>query len=112
MRTQRNRPFCANGGFADLRKTPAANHQTDFDAPLYNVWKQQEKTPGSGHYGNSEVRWLDNLLYLYTQPFDIVIDPFAGGGSTIEVCEEPCVATGLGTGSPPKNARRKSVATT
>jgi site-specific DNA-adenine methylase len=43
---------------------------------------------GSQHFGNSEVRWLDNLLYLYTQPFDIVVDPFAGGGSTIDVCKK------------------------
>jgi hypothetical protein len=29
--------------------------------------------------GDSEVRWLDNLLYLYTKPFDIVVDTFASG---------------------------------
>jgi hypothetical protein len=29
--------------------------------------------------GNSGVRWLDNLLYLYTKPFDIVVDTFASG---------------------------------
>jgi len=42
----------------------AASHAVDFDPPIYNVWKQQEKTPGSKHFGNSEVRWVDNLLYL------------------------------------------------
>jgi len=31
---------------------------------------------------------LDNLLYIYTEPFDIVVDPFAGGGSTIDVCKK------------------------
>jgi ParB-like chromosome segregation protein Spo0J len=79
-----------NGESADLNKTQlaAAEHAADFDPPLYNIWKQQEKTNGSGHFGNSEVRWLDNLLYLYTQPFDIVIDPFAGGGSTIDLCRK------------------------
>jgi hypothetical protein len=56
--------------------------------PLYNVWKQQEKTPGSGHFGNSDVRWVDNLLYLYTKPFDVVVDPFGGGGSTIDLCRK------------------------
>jgi DNA methylase len=66
----------------------AASHAADFDPPIYNVWKQQEKTPGSKHFGNSEVRWVDNLLYLYTQPFDIVVDPFAGGGSTIDLCKK------------------------
>lgn len=65
-----------------------AEHATDFDPPIYNVWKQQTKSEGSNHFGNSEVRWLDNLLYLYTQPFDVVVDPFAGGGSTIDICKK------------------------
>jgi len=74
---------------ADLPENakPAALH-ADLDPPLYNVWKQQEKTAGASHFGNSEVRWLDNLLYLYTKPLDIVIDPFAGGGSTIDLCRK------------------------
>lgn len=77
------------GEIGSLAETPkaAANHATEFDPPLYNVWKQQEKTPGPEHFGNSEVRWLDNLLYLYTEPFDVVVDPFAGGGSTIDICK-------------------------
>lgn len=65
-----------------------ALHDADFDPPIYNIWKQQEKTTGSSHFGNSEVRWLDNLLYLYTNPFDVVMDPFAGGGSTIDICRK------------------------
>jgi hypothetical protein len=66
----------------------AAQHATDFDPPLYNVWKQQTKTAGGKHFGNSEVRWVDNLLYLYTKPFDIVVDPFAGSGSTADLCKK------------------------
>jgi transposase len=27
-------------------KKPLAEHASDFDPPIYNVWKQQEKTPG------------------------------------------------------------------
>jgi hypothetical protein len=47
---------CRN--FLNLQKTDkaAAAHAADFDAPLYNVWKQEEKHKGSGHFGNSEVR--------------------------------------------------------
>lgn len=67
---------------------PAAEHATDFDPPIYNIWKQQTKSEGSSHFGNSETRWVDNLLYLYTEPFDIIVDPFAGGGSTIDVCKK------------------------
>lgn len=84
------RGFGQFGNLADLTKTDqlAANHEADFTPPIYNVWKQQEKTPGASHFGNSEARWVDNLLYLYTQPFDIVVDPFAGGGSTIDLCKK------------------------
>ena len=77
---------------AELPKGQKANseHATDFTLPIYNIWKQQEKTNGSSHFGNSEVRWVDNLLYLYTKPFDMVVDPFAGGGSTIDICKRRC----------------------
>lgn len=60
----------------------------DWSPPLYNIWKQQTKTNAVSHFGNSEPMILDNLLYMYTEPFDIVIDPFAGGGSTIDVCKK------------------------
>jgi predicted DNA-binding protein YlxM (UPF0122 family) len=56
--------------------------------PLYDVWKVQTKSNKTSHFGNSEAQWLDNLLYMYTEPFDIVVDPFAGGGSTIDVCKK------------------------
>ena len=81
------------GEFGDVSKLAksdqsAAEHATDFTPPIYNIWKQQEKTAGSSHFGNSEVRWVDNLLYLYTKPFDVVLDPFGGGGSTIDICKK------------------------
>lgn len=60
----------------------------DFTAPLFNVWTFAKKTNEVSHYGNSEQRIVENLLYLYTEPFDIVLDPFAGGGSTIDVCRK------------------------
>lgn len=82
---------------ADLPKylKPVVLHQEQdsdgkdlFEKPIYNIWKQQRKSNGLNHFGNTEIRWLDNLLYLYTKPFDIVIDPFAGGGSTINLCKK------------------------
>jgi hypothetical protein len=36
----------------------AAEHAIDFELPIYNIWKQQEKTEGSDHFGNTEPRWL------------------------------------------------------
>lgn len=75
------------GNLAENTKV-LASHAVDFDPPIYNIWKQQDKTQGVKHPGNSEIRWLDNLLYLYAQPFAIVVDPFAGGGSTIDLCKK------------------------
>jgi len=79
--------FLNFGNIAENQKA-SASHATDFEIPLYNVWKQQDKSKGVSHFGNSEVRWLDNLLYFYTKPFDVVVDPFAGGGSTIDLCRK------------------------
>ena len=31
-----------------------AEHATDFDPPIYNIWKQQTKSEGSSHFGNSD----------------------------------------------------------
>jgi len=38
-----------NGSIAEWNKTAeaAASHLTDFDVPLYNVWKQQTKSAGT-----------------------------------------------------------------
>jgi hypothetical protein len=66
----------------------AAEHATDFDIPIYNIWKFKEKSNEVAHFGNTEITIVDNLLYLYTQPFDVVVDPFAGGGTTAGICKK------------------------
>ena len=78
--------FCNNLAPKELQKF--SFQDADFAPPLYNVWTTAKKTNNVSHFGNSEQRWLENLLYLYTNPFDIVVDPFAGGGSTIDACKE------------------------
>ena len=77
-------------GLPNLVKSDQAKAEfaDDFDIPIYNIWKFKKKSNKSGHYGNTEQVILDNLLYLYTQPFDVVVDPFAGGGSTIDICKK------------------------
>lgn len=82
--------FLQFGKLAELQKSDqlAAAHSSDFDPPIYNIWRKQTKTNEVSHFGNSEATWVDNLLYLYTKPFDVVVDPFAGGGSTIDVCKK------------------------
>ena len=74
------------------RKWKLSNFQDYEDKdglrPIYNVWTFGKKTNGVSHFGNSEQRIVDNLIYLYTEPFDIVLDPFAGGGATIDACKK------------------------
>lgn len=57
-----------------------------FAMPLYNVWSFGKKTNETSHFGNTEQRIVENLLWLYTKPLDVVVDPFGGGGSTLDVC--------------------------
>jgi len=60
----------------------------DWKPPLYDVWKVQNTSNSTRHSGQTEAQWVNNLLYMYTEPFDIVVDPFGGGGSTIDVCKK------------------------
>lgn len=62
--------------------------EPEWSPPIYDVWKQQDKSDGTKHPGNTEASFLDRLMYMYTEPFDIVVDPFGGGGSTIDVCKK------------------------
>jgi hypothetical protein len=61
--------------------------EPDYAPPIYNVWAFGKKTNETQHFGNTEQRIVDNLLWLYTEPLDIVVDPFGGGGSTLDVCK-------------------------
>jgi DNA-directed RNA polymerase specialized sigma24 family protein len=76
--------------FLNLTSAERANatHLTDFQPPLDDVWYHGTDAPRPKHYGTDGAHWLDNLLYLYTHPFDIVVDPFARGGSTIDLCQK------------------------
>lgn len=74
--------------FVKMSEVDNFTNSPDFEVPLYNVWKQQNKSNKVDHFGNSEPRWLENLLYLYTNPADIIVDPFAGSGSTIDLCKK------------------------
>ena len=41
------------------------NFQDDFTPPVCNVWKLQNKSNKSSHFGNTEQRWLENLLMIF-----------------------------------------------
>lgn len=74
--------FGKNGQVSDF-----ANFR-NFEPEVYTTWNFGKATNEVRHFGNIPPEIIDNLLYYYTQPFDIVFDPFGGGGSTIDKCLE------------------------
>ena len=60
----------------------------DYTPPVCNIWSGGESEEGDGHPGNGDPDIIRNLLYAYTEPFDLVVAPFAGEGSAIDVCRE------------------------
>ena len=55
---------------------------------IYNVWNFAGCDPrlGDDHPGRIPGQIALNLLYYYTKQGDLVVDPMAGGGSTIDAC--------------------------
>lgn len=60
----------------------------NFSPELYTLWNFQKLTNKVKVFGSVPQEIVDNLLYYYTKPFDIVFDPFGGGGATIDRCLE------------------------
>lgn len=60
----------------------------NFEPKVYTVWNFAKSTNKVKHFGNIPPEIIDNLLYYYTKPFDVIFDPFGGGGSTIDKCIE------------------------
>ena len=83
--------FGQNGQLSKMSKTNpnfATFSEDGYKPPYFNVWTATGSTNADKRPGYTEQRWLENLLYAYTEPGDIVIDPFGGGGSTIDVCKK------------------------
>jgi hypothetical protein len=78
----------------DLEALPkSAKHvalfeDSDWTPQLYDVWGWAKRGDQAQHFGNSHIGIVENLLYMLTEPFGIVVDPFAGGGSAIEACRK------------------------
>jgi len=56
---------------------------------LYNVWYFPRRDPRYGLDFEAAIpgQIVENVLYYYTEPFQVVVDPMAGGGTTIDVCK-------------------------
>jgi len=60
----------------------------NFDPQVYTVWNFPKLTNETRVFGSIPQEVMDNLLYYFTKPFDVVFDPFGGGGMTIDRCQE------------------------
>ena len=61
---------------------------SEFQPKLYNIWNQSKNNNETKHFGNFPQEFMENLIHYYTKPFDLVYDPFAGGGVTIDACSK------------------------
>lgn len=50
-------------------------------------WERDTKTPKI-HPNQKPVNLLMQLIEIFTDPYDVVIDPCAGSGSTLRACAE------------------------
>lgn len=53
---------------------------------MFNLWNFSEGTDLK-FPGQIPVGVIENLLWYFTEPFDVVYDPFAGSGTTIRACK-------------------------
>jgi DNA modification methylase len=62
------------------------------DAPQsqqhFDLWNFTKADGDSSYFGRMPPQVVENLLWLYTDVGDVVVDPFAGGGTTINVAKE------------------------
>jgi hypothetical protein len=72
-------------GYRKLAETtkPPTSLQT------FDVWNFKiDKEDNSGYFGQMPPQVVENLLWLYTNPGDVIFDPFSGAGTTIRVAKE------------------------
>jgi ParB-like chromosome segregation protein Spo0J len=72
--------------YKDLRRRD--RFSAGFQPTPYDVWAfRSDSAFGVPHPGAIPPSIIAHLLHYFTAPGDLVIDPMAGGGSTIDVCE-------------------------
>ena len=56
---------------------------------VFNLWSfgKRDDRFGITYPGQIPGQIIENLLYYHTEPFDVVMDLFGGGGVTVDVCK-------------------------
>lgn len=60
-----------------------------YEPQVFTIWKFNDRDERFGieHPGNIPAGIVFNVLYYYTNQGDLVVDPMAGGGVTVDVCK-------------------------
>ena len=70
--------------FKDLRRRD--HLATDFKPTPYDVWLfKHDRAYGTRYPGSIPAGIVANTLHYFTEPGDLVVDPMAGGGTTLDV---------------------------
>ncbi len=74
-----------HAAFKDLRRQ---NHLADDFRPTpYDVWMfKHDRAYGTRYPGSIPAGIVANAVHYFSEPGDLVVDPMAGGGTTIDVC--------------------------
>ena len=75
-----------HAAYKDLRRR--GRFSADFRPTPYDIWSfRHDRAFGVPHAGSIPAAIVAHALYYYTQPGALVIDPMAGGGTTLDVCQ-------------------------
>ena len=80
----------SEGKVNNILKNPKfVKNEDDFKPYLYNIWNlQKQDNSMPDRFGSFPNPFMENLLYYHTEPLDVVYDPMAGGGTTVDVCKK------------------------
>lgn len=75
-----------HAAYKDLRRRD--QFRETFRPTPYDVWAfRHDRAFGIPHPGSIPPGIVAHALHYYTQPGDLVVDPTAGGGTTLDVCQ-------------------------
>jgi len=79
--------WLSNIHFGNVAKT--SNPPEELQITTAWEFKLCDPNVGIRNYpGQLAGQLIENLFWYYTEPFDLVVDPMAGGGSTVDICKK------------------------
>lgn len=66
---------------------PLVGNSAPASRQHFDVWSFATADGESSYFGRMPEQVVENLLWSFTEPGQIVVDPFAGGGTTIDVAK-------------------------